>query len=166
MLHPGNLNLDSSESESEESESRESQLGEKSESESETDDNDESDDASTESSDAEDEEVLTVSDINVGDIALVKYKYSRSVKYYLGECMEKDSNGDISFIFLDRVCGSLFKYKENVIRETANISMVKNIPAAPSVTRRGGKSDFTSSKDMIDWLKCLYHNCYILFVNL
>ena len=129
-----NLNLDPSESESEESKSRESQFAENSESESESDDNDESDDASTKSSDAEDEEVLTVSDINVEDFVLVKYKYSCSAKYYIGECMEKDSNGDISFIFLDRVCGSSFKYRENVIRGTANISMVKNILAAPSVT--------------------------------
>ena len=151
-----NLNLDSSESESEESESRESQFGESSESESESDDNNESDDASAESSDADDEEVLTVSDINVGDFVLVKYKYSCLVKYYIGECMKKDSNEDISFIFLDRVCGSFFKYRENVIRETANISMMKNILAAPSVTRRRGNLYFKSSQDIIDRLKCLY----------
>ena len=151
------LNLDSSESESAESESRESQFGESSESESESDDNDENDNASTESSDAEDEEVQTISDINVGDFTLVKYKYSCSVKYYKSECMEKESNGDISFVFLEFVvCVSLFKYRENVIRETANMSMVKNILAAPSVTRRGGKLDFKSSKDIIDWLRCLY----------
>ena len=124
--------------------------------ESESDDSDGSDDASTETSDADDEEVLTVSDINVGDFALVKYKYSRSIKYYIGECMEKDTSGEISFIFLERICGSLFKYRENVIRETANISMVKNILAAPSVTRRGGKLDFNSSKEVIDRLRCLY----------
>ena len=124
--------------------------------ESESDDSDGSDDASIETSDADDEEVLTVSDINVGDFALVKYKYSHSIKYYIGECMEKDTSGEISFIFLERICGSLFKYRENVIRETANISMVKNILAAPSVTRRGGKLDFKSSKEVIDRLRCLY----------
>ena len=129
MLHSRNqsviLILISSESKSDESKSRESQFRERSEGESESDDNDESDDASTESSDVEDEEVRSISDINVGNFALVEYKCSCSVKYYIGECMEKDSNGDISFIFLDRVCGSLFKYRENVLRETANISMVK-----------------------------------------
>ena len=83
-----NLKLDTSESESEESKSRESQFRESSESERESYDNDESDDASTISSNAKDEEVLTVSDINVGDFTLVKYKYSCSVKYCTGECME------------------------------------------------------------------------------
>ena len=147
-----NLNRVSSESESEESESKESNES----GESESDDSDGSDDASTETSDADDEEVLTVSDINVGDFALVKYKYTRSFKYYIGECMEKDTSGEISFIFLERICGSLFKYRDNVIRETANISMVKNILAAPSVTRGRGKLDFKSSKEVIDRLRCLY----------
>ena len=70
--------------------------------------------------------------------------------------MEKDTSGEISFIFLERICGSLFKYRENVIRETANISMVKNILAAPLVTQRGGKLDFKSSEEVIDRLRCLY----------
>ena len=70
--------------------------------------------------------------------------------------MKKDSNGDIAFIFLDRVCGSLFKYWENVIRETATASLVENILAASSVTQHGGKLDFKSSKDMTDWLRYLY----------
>ena len=66
--------------------------------------------------DADDEQkVITLSDISVGDFALVKYNYSRSVKYYIGECMEKDSNGQILFIFLERICGSLFKYRENIL---------------------------------------------------
>ena len=87
---------------------------------------------------------------------MVKYNYSRSVMYYIGEYMEKDSNGQILFIFLERICGSLFKYRENVVRETANINMVKNVLAAPTVTCRGGKLDFKSSVKIIDCLRCLY----------
>lgn len=98
----------------------------------------------------DDDEVLAINDIKVGDFALVRYKYSHSIKHYIGECMEKENNGDISLIFLDRVCGSLFKYRENVVRETANINMVKNILAALSLTQRGGKLDFKSSTDVID----------------
>ena len=79
-----------------------------------------------ENDDVDDEQqVTTLSDISVGDFALVKYKYSRSVKYYIEECMEKNSNGQILFIFLERICGSLFKYRENVLRETANINMLR-----------------------------------------
>ena len=48
--------------------------------------------------------------------------------------MEKDSNGQILFIFLKKICGSLFKYRENILQETANINMVKNVLAAPTVT--------------------------------
>ena len=87
---------------------------------------------------------------------MVKYNYSRSDMYYIGEYMEKDSNGQILFIFLERICGSLFKYRENVVRETANINMVKNVLAAPTVTCRGRKLDFKSSIKIIDCLRCLY----------
>ena len=48
--------------------------------------------------------------------------------------MEKDSNGQILLIFLERICGSLLKYRENVFQDTANINMVKNVLAAPSYT--------------------------------
>ena len=48
--------------------------------------------------------------------------------------MGKDSNGQILFIFLKKICGSLFKYRENILQETANINMVKNVLAAPTVT--------------------------------
>ena len=58
-----------------------------------------------ENDDADDEQqVITLLDISVGDFALVKYNYSRSVKCYIGECMEKDSNRHILFIFLERIC--------------------------------------------------------------
>ena len=50
--------------------------------------------------DENDEETMHI-DINVGDFAVVKYDYSRSVKYYVGECMRKDNNGDIAFIFFE-----------------------------------------------------------------
>ena len=85
-----------------------------------------------------------------------KNNYSRTVKYYIGECMGKDSNRQILFIFLERNCGLLFKYRENILRETANINMVKNVLAAPTVTHRGGKLDFKSSSKIIDCLRCLY----------
>ena len=69
-----------------------------------------------ENDDADDEQqVITLLDISVGDFALVKYNYYRSVKYYIGEYMERDSNGQILFIFLERICASLLKYKENVL---------------------------------------------------
>ena len=70
--------------------------------------------------------------------------------------MEKDSNRKILFIFLERICGLLLKYRENVLQETANINMIKNVIAAPTVTRRGGKLDFKSSNKIIDCLRCLY----------
>ena len=70
--------------------------------------------------------------------------------------MEKDSNRQILFIFLERICRLLFKYRENVLRETANINMAKNVLAAPTVTRRGGKLDFKSSSKITDCLRCLY----------
>ena len=57
-----------------------------------------------------DKETMHIGDISVGDFAVVKCDYSRSMKYYVGECMRKDNNGDIVFIFLERVCGKLFKY--------------------------------------------------------
>ena len=63
----------------------------------------------------EKDEVLAIHDINMGDFALVRYKYSHSIKRYIGECMEKDNDGDISLIFLGRVCGSLFKYRQNIV---------------------------------------------------
>ena len=70
--------------------------------------------------------------------------------------MEKDSNGKLLLTFLERICGSLFKYGENVLQETANINMVKNVNAAPTVTRRGGKLGFKSSTKIIDCSRCLY----------
>ena len=49
--------------------------------------------------DENDEETKHIDDINVSDFAVVKYDYSRSVKYYIGECMRKDNNGDITCSF-------------------------------------------------------------------
>ena len=110
-----------------------------------------------ENNDSDDEQqVITLSDIRVGDFAMGKNNYSRSVKYYMGESIGKDSNGQILFIFLERNCGLLFKYRENIIWETANINMVKNVLAAPTVTHCGGKLDFKSSNKIIDCLRCLY----------
>ena len=94
--------------------------------------------------------------IRVGDFAMGKNNYSWSVKYYMGESIGKDSNGQILFIFLERNCGLLFKYRENIIWETANINMVKNVLAAPTVTHCGGKLDLKSSNKIIDCLRCLY----------
>ena len=37
-----------------------------------------------------DKETMYIGDINVGNFAVVKYDYSRSMKYYVGECMRKD----------------------------------------------------------------------------
>ena len=48
-----------------------------------------------------DKQTMHIGDINVGDFAVVKYDCSRSMKYYVGECMRKDNNGDIVFIFLE-----------------------------------------------------------------
>ena len=74
--------------------------------------------------DENDQETMHTDDINVGDFAVVKYDYSRSVKYYVGECMRKNNNnGDIAFIFLERVCGMLFKYRENVTEEVAKVNV-------------------------------------------
>ena len=151
-----NLNLSSSESESdgesdetESDASSENESNESSESETDTDDDD--------SSENDEDQNLRLSDINVGDFALVKYDYSRSVKYYIGECVQKhDTNNELHFIFLDRVCGTMFKYRENTIREAAKMSMVKKILSSPTRTRRGGKLDFKASKNDIDHLKCLY----------
>ena len=70
--------------------------------------------------------------------------------------MEKDSNGQILFIFLEKICGWLFKYRENILQETVNINMVKNVLAATKVTCRGEKLDFKSSSKIIDCLRCLY----------
>ena len=105
--------------------------------------------------DENDEETMHT-DINVGDLAVIKYDYSRSVKYYVGECMRKDNNGDIVFIFLERVCVTIFKYRKNVIEEVAKVNMIKHILSSPSTTRRGGKLDFISSKEMINSLRFLY----------
>ena len=95
---------------------------------------------------------MHIGNTSVGDFAVVKYDYSRSMKYYVGECMRKDNNGDIVFIFLDQVCGTLFKYRENVIEEVAKVNMFKHILSSPSTTRGGGKLDFISSKEMINSL--------------
>ena len=46
--------------------------------------------------------------------------------------------------------------RENVFQDTANINMVKNVLAAPTVTHLGGKLDFKSSSKIIDCLRCLY----------
>ena len=70
--------------------------------------------------------------------------------------MRKDNHGDIAFIFLERVCGTLFKYRENVIEEVAKVNMVKHILSSPSTTRQGGNLDFISSKKMINILRFLY----------
>ena len=70
--------------------------------------------------------------------------------------MKKDSNGQILFIFLEKICGSLFKYRENILQETANINMVKNVLAAPTVTCRGEKLDFKSSSKIVVCFRCLY----------
>ena len=51
--------------------------------------------------DESDGETMHIDDIKVGDFVVVKYDYSRSVKYYVGECMRKDNNRDIVFIFLE-----------------------------------------------------------------
>ena len=56
----------------------------------------------------------------------------------------------------ERICESLLKYRENVFRDTANINMVKNVLAAPTVTHLGGKLDFKCSSKIIDCLRCLY----------
>ena len=69
--------------------------------------------------------------------------------------MRKD-NGDIMFIFLERVRGMIFKYTENVIEEVAKANMIKHILSSPSTTRRGGKLDFISSTEMINSLRFLY----------
>ena len=106
--------------------------------------------------DENDEETMHIDDINVGDFAVVKYDYSRSMKYYVGECKRKDNNGCIMVIFFERVYSTLFKYRENVIEEVAKVNMVKHILSSPSTTRRGGKLDFISSKEMINSLRFLY----------
>ena len=49
--------------------------------------------------------------------------------------MRKDNNGCIVFIFLERVCGTLLKYRENVIEEVAKVDMVKHVLSSPSTTR-------------------------------
>ena len=83
--------------------------------------------SSTTEEDENDQETMHIDDISVGGFAVVKYDYSRTVKYYVGECMRKDNNGDIVFIFLEQVSGMLFKYRENVIQEAAKVNMVKHI---------------------------------------
>ena len=83
------------------------------------------------------EDAIDINDIHVGDFAVVKYKYARSVKYYVGECMRKDGNEKIIFIFLERDSGILFKNRENVIEESAELNMVKHILTPPSAIRRG-----------------------------
>ena len=102
------------------------------------------------------EDAIVINDIHVGDFAVVKYKYAQSVKYYVGECMRKDGNEKIIFIFLEQDSGTLFRYRENVIEESAELNMVKHILTPPSATRRGGKLDFKSSKETIDNLLFLY----------
>ena len=96
--------------------------------------------------DENDEETMHIDDINVGNFLMVKYDYSSSVKYYVGEYMRKDDNGDIVFIFLELACGTLFKYRENVIQEVAKVNMVKYICSSPSTRRRGGRRGFIPKK--------------------
>ena len=114
-----------------------------------------SDDSESDDNLSAKEDAIDINDIHVGDFAVVKYKYARSVKYYVGECM-KDGNEKIIFIFLERDSGTLFKNRENVIEESAELNMVKHILTPPSATRRGGKLDFKSSKETIDNLLFLY----------
>ena len=76
-----------------------------------------SSESSSTDEDENDEETMHIDDINKDDFAVAKYDYSRSVKYYVGECMRKNNNGDIVFIFLEQVCDTLFKYRENVVME-------------------------------------------------
>lgn len=65
--------------------------------------------------------------INIRDFVIVEYSYSCSVNYYIGECISKDSDTELTSIFLERVCGFLFKCRENIIHKTADISMAKNM---------------------------------------
>lgn len=70
---------------------------------------------------------MDISEINISDFVIVEYLYSCSVNYYIAECISKDSDTELTFIFLERVCGFLFKCRENIIHKAADISMVKNM---------------------------------------
>ena len=95
-----NLTLEDSDSESEESEpevsndSNNESNDESSDESSQSSGPDENDVSGSDVSDNDNDEEIDISDINIGDFALVKYKYSRSIKFYIGECMEKDQNGE------------------------------------------------------------------------
>ena len=78
-----------------------------------------------ESDDEDDDENVDISEIHIGDFAIVKYTNSCSIKYYIGECISKDSDTELTFIFIERVCEFLFRNRENVIHEAATINMVK-----------------------------------------
>ena len=82
------------------------------------------------------EHAIDINDIYAGDFAVVKYKYARSVKYYVSECMRKNGNEKIIFIFLERDSGTLFRYRENVIEKSEKLNMVKHILTPPSAKRR------------------------------
>ena len=100
---------------------------------------------------------IDMGDIRIGDFALVWYDYSRLVKYYFGECVRKDEeNNGVTFIFLERMYGTLFKYRENVIHEDVRISMIAKVLPPPTTTRRGGKMDFQPAKQIIHSVKFLY----------
>ena len=70
---------------------------------------------------------MDISEINIRDFVIVEYSYSCSVNYYIGECISKDSDTELTSIFLERVCGFLFKCRENIIHKTADISMAENM---------------------------------------
>ena len=60
-------------------------------------------------------------DIKIGDYTLVWIKYSKLMKFYIGECMNKHvDNDEIFFIFLERVYSTSVKYEENIVHEAIN----------------------------------------------
>ena len=55
--------------------------------------------------DEDDGENVDLSEIHISNFAIVKYANFCSIKYYIGECISKDSDTELTFIFLERVCG-------------------------------------------------------------
>ena len=82
-------------------------------------DKDESDvnnDAAFEEGDDKDNnEHMDISEIHNSNFAIIKYTSSCSIKYYIGECVSKDSDTDLTFIFIE----TEKVYRGNVIHRAA-----------------------------------------------
>ena len=55
--------------------------------------------------DEDDDENVDLSEIHISNFAIAKYANSCSIKYCIGECISKDSDTELTFIFIKRLSG-------------------------------------------------------------